>query len=380
MTQDTGGMTRRGRMLAVVEHRRPDRIPAVLQGRPEVHRALMAHYRVGSMAEVRAILGTDGWAGVGVGIDWGDWFARTTGRLDGDFPGANREYILHDEDTFENEWGVVRRVGKDRKYVEWVSGPLEHARDPDEYSLPTVGQLIDDPELPERVQALKDGDNWVSAGVTQPFKTAWELRGMENLLVDYLLNPGFVEKLYDRLYELNTEILARCTAAGVDQVSIGGDIAMQDRLIMGPESWRRIDKPRLAAMIGRCREINPGVHVYIHSDGNLWEIMDDLIEIGFDIIDPIQPECMDPVEVKRQYGDRIVLHGCGSLQQTLPFGTEEEVRQEVIGLIENCGYDGGLVLRESNAIGFDCPLGNVVAWFETARDYRWKDHAPRIGT
>ena len=136
MTKDTGGMTRRGRMLAVVDHRRPDRIPAVLQGRPEVHRALMAHYRVGSMAEVHAILGTDGWAGVGVGIDWGDWLDRTTGRLDGDFPGANREYILHDADTFEDEWGVIRRVGKDRKYVEWVSGPLKHARDPDEYSFP----------------------------------------------------------------------------------------------------------------------------------------------------------------------------------------------------------------------------------------------------
>ena len=362
-------MTRRERMQAVVEHRCPDRIPAVLAGRPEVDRALMAHYGVDTMAAVHRILGTDGWAGVGVGIDRGDWPERTTGRLVGDFPYAGSDYILHDDGTFEDQWGVIRRVGQDRKYVEWVSGPLVDASHPDECDLPTPEHLLETPDLARRVQALKDDDCWVAAGVTQPYKTAWELRGMENLLADYLLNPGFVEALYDRLFAVNDEILARCTAAGVDQIGIGGDIAMQDRLIMGPEAWRRIDKPRLAATIERCKAINPQVHVYIHSDGNLWAIMDDLVDIGFDIIDPIQPECMDPLEVKRRYGDRIVLHGCGSLQRTLPFGTVDDVRREVRDLIDLCGADGGLVLRVSNAIGFDCPVENVVAWFETARDH-----------
>ncbi|MFH1568329.1 MAG: uroporphyrinogen decarboxylase family protein [Gemmatimonadota bacterium] len=369
----TASMTHRERMAAVADHHRPDRIPAVLAARPEVDRALMAHYGVSSMAEVHRILGTEGWAGVGVGLDWGDWGERTTGRLEGDFPYAGRDYILHAEDTFEDEWGVVRRVGRDRKYVEWISGPLVGARDPEEYDFPGVERLVEDPHLARRVAELKAADCWVAAGVTMPYKTAWELRGMENLLADYLLDPGFVERLYDRIFGLYGEMLARCAAAGVDQVGFGGDIAMQDRIIMGPEAWRRIDKPRLAAAIARCRAIKPDVHVYIHSDGNLWAIMDDLIEIGFDIIDPIQPECMVPAQVKRRYGDRIVLHGCGGLQKTLPFGTVAKVRQEVIGLIEECGYDGGLVLRESNAIGFDCPVENVVAWFETARDYRWKE-------
>lgn len=362
-------MTRRERMQATVAHRRPDRTPAVLAARPEVDRALMAHYGVDSMEQVHRLLGTDGWAGVGVAIDWGDWQARTTGRLDGDFPYAGRDYILHDESTFEDEWGVVRRVGRDRKYVEWVTGPLVGARHPDEADLPGVDDLVDDPGLAARVQALKDQDCWVAAGVTQPYKTAWELRGMERLLADYLLDPDFVEALYDRLFALAGEVLARCTAAGVDQIGIGGDIAMQDRVIMGPETWRRIDKPRLAAVLARCRAIAPGVHAFIHSDGNLWAILDDLIEIGFDIIDPIQPECMDPFAVKDRYGDRIVLHGCGSLQRTLPFGTVDGVRDEVRSLIDRCGADGGLVLRVSNAIGFDCPVENVAAWFETARDH-----------
>ena len=83
----------------------------------------------------------------------------------------------------------------------------------DGYAFPTADDLVDAPDLADRVQKLKDEDNWVAAGVTQPYKTAWELRGMENLLSDYLLNPGFVEKLYDRLFALNTAILTRATAA-----------------------------------------------------------------------------------------------------------------------------------------------------------------------
>ena len=125
-------------------------------------------------------------------------------------------------------------------------------------------------------------------------------------------------------------------------------------------------------MIGRCKEINPDVHVYIHSDGNLWSIMEDLIEVGFNVIDPIQPECMNPVEVKEKYGDRIVLHGCGSVQHTIPFGTVDEVREEVTTLIEKCGYNGGLVIRASNVIPFDAPIENIVTFFETARDYKWQ--------
>ena len=362
-------MTPRERMKKVIAHELPDRTPAVLAGRPEVHRALVEYFEVKSMADVHRILGTHGWGGVGLGMDFPGYEEKCNGKLEGDMPYAGSNYIFHDERTFEDRWGVIRRVGADAKYVEWVDGPLTSAEDPYECDFPGPDRIIDNPDLAQTVADQKAKGLWVSCGVTQPYKTAWELRGMENLLADYAGNPRFVEGLYDRIYETYGEILRRCTEAGVDQIGIGGDIAMQDRLIMGPERWRAIDKPRLAHMIGVCKRINPDVHVFIHSDGDLKQIMDDLIEIGFDIIDPIQPECMDPAEVKQRWGDQIVLHGCGSLQKTLPFGTEEDCREEVRGLIRNCGYNGGLVLRISNAIGFDVPTENVVAWFEEARDF-----------
>jgi len=211
---------------------------------------------------------------------------------------------------------------------------------------------------------------FVRSFIPNPYKVGWYLRGMENLLADYVGNPGYVRALYDRICLFYTQMLEAYTRAGVDMVGIEGDIAMQDRIIMGPQRWRAIDKPRLAAMIRACKRINPDVYVFFHSDGDLTELMPDLIEIGFDVIDSMQPECMDILAIKREFGDRCTLHGCGSLQKVLPFGTPEECKAEVIGLIEQCGYNGGLVLRPSNMIGFDVPLENIIAWFETARDYK----------
>jgi uroporphyrinogen decarboxylase len=98
------------------------------------------------------------------------------------------------------------------------------------------------------------------------------------------------------------------------------------------------------------------------------EVMEDLIEIGFDIIDPIQPECMNPYEVKKRFGHRMTLHGTISSQQTLPFGTVEDVRNEVRERIQRCGRNGGLVIAPNNVVQFDVPLENLLAVYETAKE------------
>ena len=314
-------MRSRERMTKALAHEVPDRTPAVIAAQPEVERALTAYYGVDSLADALDILGIVQPASVGLDVSFPDFEQKETVHSHGDWMGAGGKYLFHDERTIEDEWGVLSRIGKGQKFVQWVTGPLTEAKDPDEYDYPTVDRIIDDPTLADRVSTYKEDGLFVMASVLQPFKRAWLLRGMENLLADYLVNPGFVEALYDRILVLDGEILRRCTKAGVDMIGIGGDIAMQDRVLMGPRCWREIDKPRLAAVIASCKAINPKVHVFLHSDGDISTIMPDLIEVGFDVIDPIQPECMDPVEVKKLYGDRITLHGCGSLQQTLPFGT-----------------------------------------------------------
>ena len=105
-----------------------------------------------------------------------------------------------------------------------------------------------------------------------------------------------------------------------------------------------------------------------HSDGNLEAIFDDLVEIGFDCIDPIQPECMDVVDIKRRFGSRVCLHGTISCQHTLPHGTVAEVEAEARERIHSCGRDGGLILSPSNTIQMDVPVENILALYDTAKN------------
>ena len=362
-------MTSRERLLTAMRHELPDRTPTALIMRGEAQRAMMAHFGVSEFDEVLQILGIEDYRDIDFDIHFTGFAQKVNGRLEGDCPFTGRELYFHDERTFEDGWGVVRRVGRDGKYVEWIDGPLAHVNDPEDYDFPGIDCIGDEPKLSRKVESYKEQGFLVRYIAPNPYKIGWYLRGMENLLADYLVNRPFVEKLYQKIYVLYGEMLRRATAAGVDMIGIEGDIAMQDRIIMGPSCWREVDKPLVGAAIASCKEINPDVHVFIHSDGDLRTVMPDLIEVGFDVIDSIQPECMDPVELKRDYGDRITLHGCGSLQATLPFGSPSECRQEVTTLIEGCGYDGGLILKPSNMVGWDVPIENIIAWYEAARDY-----------
>jgi uroporphyrinogen decarboxylase len=193
---------------------------------------------------------------------------------------------------------------------------------------------------------------------------------MQNLLMDYHLNPGFVTDVYNRLVARDVPRLKVAIEADVDMIKIEGDFAMQDRVIMGPKKWRQFDKTALRKIVDFCREINPDITFYVHSDGDVTAVMDDLVfDLGFDMVNPLQPECVDLRLIKEQYGDKIVMHGCGSLQRTLPFGSVEEVRNEVREIIDICGENGGLVVMPSNHVGFDVPVENIIAFFETARDY-----------
>ncbi len=191
--------------------------------------------------------------------------------------------------------------------------------------------------------------------------------GLENWLA-HLSSPGpFVTELLDRMLEFKLEQTRRVSQAGIDTFNIGGDIAMHTRLFMKPDVWREHFKWRDAVLVEEAKK--HGVkNFFFHTDGNLMEVMEDLIEIGFTIFDPIQPECMDPYEVKERWGDRITMQETISSQHTLPFGTVEDVRNEVRDRIERCGQNGGLVIAPNNVVQYDVPLENLLALYETAKE------------
>jgi uroporphyrinogen decarboxylase len=358
----------RERILTALNHEPPDRTPVDGWFHPEVVTALKRHFDSDDWDAVLARLGIDGWADLSPWIHFSDWDAQAVPRPGGaDGPRA----IWLDEQTYVDGWGIRFRFGEGDRYQRWLSGPLESAETPDDvlrYRFPVAADIREPDDYARRVAELKARGRFVTGEIDNPYKRFWHLRGYENALMDYRINVPVLEAVYDRLYPLATELALRMVRAGVDMVKVVGDVAMQDRIIMGPELWRRYDKPRWAPLIEACRAVNPQVAFFFHSDGKLTDLMDDLVEVGFTVINPIQPECMDPVEVKRRWGDRITLHGGISIQRTLPFGTPDEVRREVEALIRACGYNGGLVMMPSNNIQPDTPIENILACYAAARD------------
>ena len=364
-------MTPRERILAVLDHQVPDRTPTDSSFHVEIRRQLLEHFKTDDWSDVLDELGIAGWGFLTAKPHVPEFSKvaeeRTCGQL-------VRTGLWRDERTYQDEWGVVRRVGESGWYEEWESGPLVDADGEDlsaveSLSLPKIEDIYEPPDYAAKVARLKEQELFVEAQIRNPYKDAWLLRGMDNVLADYLINREFLEALYDRLFALYTEIGLREIRAGVDMISMWGDIAMQDRIIMGPDTWRQVDKPRLAKMVAAFKAEDPDLHTFIHSDGALTDLMDDLVEIGFNIINPIQPECMDPVFVKQRWGDRITMHGCVSIQQTLPFGKPEDCRAEVEHLIRKCGYNGGLVVKPSNAVQPGTPIENILACYHAARDF-----------
>jgi len=346
-------VTPRECILAALDHRVPARTPSFGWFHPEVRQTLLAYYKSESWDEVLAQLGIEGWV-------------EKAPRLPG------RRAIWLDDRAYKDGWGVEYRIGERGWYEEWVGGPLVSAEtiaDVESCVLPGSDQIREPEDYPAEVSELKGRGLFVTAEIDNPYKRAWLLRGMENVLADYLINRDMLEALYGRLYHLYGEMVMRMARAGVDMIEVVGDIAMEDRIIMGPEAWRAVDKPRLARLVADAHSINPDVHFFIHSDGDVTALMDDLIEIGFEVINPVQPECMNPVEVKRRWGDKITIHGGISLRTALPNGTPDEVRAEVEHLIRKCGYNGGLVVFPSNVIQPGTPVENIIACFHTARDF-----------
>ncbi len=363
-------MNPRERIIATLEHKKPDRIPIQYIWRDEVTEAVKQYYKVETAAEVARILEADLYRQIEIETHWPDFEKRINGELYGPF-GQIGETILHDERTFEDPWGVLQRVGSDGKYLQWIDGPFAHNDDLDAFPWPTADSLVHEPvELAERVSAFKADGYWVcGTSWAHPFKQAWLMRGLEKFLCDYVANPEWVAALQERLLAYNLMLTRVFAAADVDMIQYWGDVAMQNGMMVSPKSWQRLDKQFWKQLIQGTREVNPDIKFFFHSDGDTRAIIPDLIEVGFDIINPLQPECMNPALIKQTYGKQVTLDGGGSVQRTLPYGTIDDVKREVEFLLRHCAYDGGYIFSASNTVSFDSPTENIVAFYETARDF-----------
>ncbi len=196
------------------------------------------------------------------------------------------------------------------------------------------------------------------------YERAWTLRGMENLLMDMIERPEFVEKLLGRIVEHDLMQVRKALAMNVDAVYFGDDYGSQVGLIMGLSHWRHFIKPCLKRMFEPVR--SAGKVVFMHSCGCVASLFDDLVEVGLNVFNPFQPEVMDIYAMKKKYHGRLAFHGGMSVQKILPFGTVQDVRQATEKLID-AGREGGLIFSPSHDVPYDVPPANLVAMMEVLR-------------
>jgi uroporphyrinogen decarboxylase len=196
------------------------------------------------------------------------------------------------------------------------------------------------------------------------FERSWNLRGFENLLTDVVTAPDFFEEALDRLTALYLEFVEYTAELPVDAIMFGDDWGDQRGIIIGPKRWRQYLKPRWAQIYAAVHRHD--MFVIHHSCGSVADIMPDIIEIGMDVLESVQPEAagMNPYALKRRWGDKLTFFGGLGSQSTIPFGTPDEIRAEVRRLRAEMGRDGGYILAPAKSLQPGTPTENVVAVFE----------------
>lgn len=273
--------------------------------------------------------------------------------------------------SFIAEWGVVFVIGSDIAYSQLIPPkPGKSVKAIEEYPFPDFISDYRHNHLEEEVKKIKE-DNLASIGAMPCtiFERAWQVNGFNEVLIGFLNNEEWIKVFLDKITELRVFQARRFAEAGVDIIHIGDDVGMENQMMMRPELWREWLKPRLAKIIKAGKKVNPSVIFFYHSDGYIEPIIPDFIEIGVDVLNPVQPECMDPAKLKRKYGDRLAFWGTFSIQKTLPFGTPEEVKAEVKERIETVGKGGGLYLTPTHVVAPEVPYENLFAFVEAAKKY-----------
>ena len=351
MPQET--MTPRERWLAVLNRDKPDRMPMDYWATGEATEKLMKHLRCSTHQEMMERLHIDSIVTVG--------------------PRYVGPPVPQGQDVFGCRFRPVDYgTGV---YSECIHHPLAQYGSVEEieanYTWPSL-DWYDYSHIPGQIEGKQHLP--IRGGGSEPFLTYKSLRGQEQAFMDLVLNRDMVHYCLDRLFELCYEQTRRIYEQIPGKVMVtyvGEDLGSQESLMYSPAQIREFLLPRMKRMMDFAH--GAGAHVFHHSDGAVRAIVPDMIEAGIDVLNPVQWRCkgMDREGLKRDFGDVLVFHGGVDNQYTLPFGTVDEVRREVIDNIRILGAGGGYIMAPCHNIQAVGPPENVVAMYETGYEYGW---------
>lgn len=267
------------------------------------------------------------------------------------------------DDIYRDHFGVKwnRKIDKDIGIVEEL---ILAEPSLDGYAFPDPCHPRFFADIDEKIALYPDRFRVFRIGFSL-FERAWTLRGMENLLMDFIEHPDFADQLLGRIADYNIAQVREACRYDIDAVYFGDDWGQQRGLIMGPRFWKRFIFPQLQRMYAVVRR-ECGKDLMIHSCGQVDSLFDDLLSIGLNCFNPFQPEVMDVRSLLLKYRGKLAFHGGLSTQKTLPYGSVDEVRAECRALLES-GKGGGYIFSPAHAVEGDVPLENMLVMIEEAQ-------------
>ena len=373
-------MTPRERVIAALNHQEPDRVPLDIGGGGstsilvEGYEHLKQH--LGIKAETRAMVNAFRIARLD---------EQTMRRLGSDL----RPITIHrpdwdlapsDVETYQDMWGVTwKRVqyGDDTYYWEHVGSPLAEATigDLDAHPWPDLDNPAFTAGLEEEIHALSEGTSYAIMAESG-FKSFWELgymlAGYERLIMDIAVDPPFVAALMDRLLEINLVMTGRFLDIVGPYIQVfrsGDDLGTQQGPLFSPHAFRTLIKPAYKRYFDLVKS-KTDAKIFFHSCGNIVDFIDDLVDAGVDIINPVQVTALpDTAELKARFGDRVTFWGGIDSQHVLPHGTPADVEAEVRRRIHDLGRGGGYVAAAVHNMQPDIPPANIVAMADAVRRF-----------
>lgn len=371
-------MDPRTRVKTTLSHRQPDRVPLALWGGPyglvdplyfQLVDLLGLPQPVAPIREGHTINHIDDRLLEALGTDT---------RLI--WPGASPSSPTHpsaDGELIYDDFGQPWK--RTYPYYSATDGLLKNAQ-----SVTEIDTLVDWPDVndprwtagvTERAAALRNSGFYIIGRMVVshgPFQMACDLRSMENFLMDMMMEPEFAGALLDRVTDIIIGLTRNYLEAAGDALDMielpGDDYAANDNLIFSPRLFRQMIRPRLERIVAAVREMQPEIAIMLHSDGAIGKLIPDFIEMGIDVVHPLEPVAgMDPAQVKRDYGDRISFLGGVDISHAMP-GTLEDVRADVDRCLRDLAPGGGYILAPCNHLQADVPAENVVELYRYAAE------------
>lgn len=357
-------MNSRERFLLTVKREIPDRPPVFATFTPQVARKMSEHVKISYEEPIDSMLSTRA-SHMDLLVKLGNDAVGIAACAPTNFPTKTLENGL-----IENEWGMVfKPLGLYNEFYKFPLANAETKKDIEEFKFPNFKAEGRWDQAKKTITKYGKTHGIIADLETTLFETAWYLVGLEKFLMDLMMEAEYINPLLDKIQEIHTYYGKKMIELGADVLWCGDDFGTQQSQIMDMETFRKYFKPRIKEMFAEYKKVNPDIKLAWHSCGAFRPFIPEFLEIGLDIVNPLQPLAadMEPRSLKDEFGSDLTFFGGICVQDLLPNKSPEEIKTEIQQRKKIFGKNGGYITAPAHNIQDDTSIENILAFFEASK-------------